>query len=177
MANFNSIITKLTEDSQSAAARGTAEAYSRLSTILEELDGYFRESMQNLTEDGIREVIRKLRHGGAITEEDRSLLRLWIIDDAKRYIESEHNFDDWQETLKGLLGEISRYKDREADAATASELRGMMRRTAGVVADIFYYLQQQDRIARFEQVSQDPGPKERSLLIGLLEQKIKSSEL
>jgi len=177
MANFDSIIDKLQEDCQAALTSGTGSAYSRLSTILEELGGYFQDYMQGLTEDAIRDVIRTLRHGEELKQEDLNLLRLWIIDDAQRYIQGEYNFDEWQKTLRGLLSRISRYKGREADVATSAELRGLIRETARSVADIFYYLQQKDRIVRFEQVSRDLGPKERSLLIGLLEQKIKSSEL
>lgn len=176
MDDFNSILDKLSEDYQFAKNSETGESYSRLSTIFEELGGYFREHIQGLTEDEARVVLRKLHDGKTLTPEDIKLIQLWIVDDAKCYIEKENNYDVWQEELARLMKEILNFKDRNPDVATASELRALFRDGSRVIADIFYYLQQKDRVARFEQASKSLGPQERSVLIGLLEQKIKRSE-
>ena len=176
MANFNSILDKLNEDYQYAKNNGTGEAYSRLSTIFEELGGYLREYMQDLTENQIRVVLRKLRDGNELAPEDIDMLRLWIVDDAQRYIDKENNFDDWQQETARLIDELARYRDQEADVKVVSEMRALFRDGSRVITDIFYYLQQKDRVENFEQASQALGPQERSLLIGLLEQKIKIGE-
>ena len=177
MENFNSIIDQLQKDYQFALDTGTGEAYSRLSTIFEELGGYFREYVQGLTEEDVKGVLRKLRNGDTLNVNDIDLIRLWIVDDAQRYMEMENNFEDWKKEMERLMAEIVKYKDRDAGILMASELRALFRDGSRVLADIFYYLQQKDRVARFDQASQSLGPQERSLLIGLLEQKIKSSEL
>ena len=39
-----------------------------------------------------------------------------------------------------------------------------------------FQLEQKDRVSKFEQASKQLGPQERALLLGLLEQKMKSSE-
>lgn len=176
MENFSHIIDKLNEDYQKTVENGRGEAFSRLSTIFEELGAYFREYVQNETDHEIKVVIRKLRDGNLLTPEDIALIRLWIVDDADQYARLENNFDDWNDELKRLVGVIAGYKNAPANVQTASELRGILRDGARVMADIFFYLQQKDRVARFEEASKQLGPQERGLLIGLLEQKIKSKD-
>lgn len=176
MDNFSSIIDKLNEDYQQTMQNGSGESYCRLSTIFEELGSYFREHVQGRTNDEIKIVIRKLQDGSQLMEDDIELIRLWIVDDAEQYMKLENNFDDWQEELKRLMAEITKYKEAESDVKTASELRGLFRDGSRVLADIFFYVQQKDRVAKFEQASKQLGPQERALLVGLLEQKMKSSE-
>jgi len=176
MDNFNQIIDKLTEDYQKTMESGRGEAFSKLSTIFEELGAYFREYVQGKTDLEIKAVIRKLKGGSVLTQEDLDLIRLWIVDDADQYARLENNFNDWKDELKRLVTVISGYKNSTADVKTASELRALMRDGARVLADIFYYLQQKDRVAKFEEASKQLGPQERGLLVGLLEQKIKSSD-
>lgn len=176
MDNFNQIIDKLNDDYQKTIESGRGEAFSKLSTIFEELGGYFREYVQEKTDHDIKIVVRKLKDGNVLTQEDINLIRLWIVDDADQYARLENNFADWKEELNRLIGVIASYKNAGADIKTASELRGLMRDGARVLADIFYYIQQKDRVAKFEEASKQLGPQERGLLIGLLEQKIKSGD-
>jgi hypothetical protein len=176
MDNFSSIIDKLNEDYQQTIKRGSGEAYSKLSTIFEELGAYLREYVQGRTDDEIKTVLRKLRDGNQLSDTDLEIVRLWIVDDAAQYMKLENNFGDWQEELKRVISEITEYKKAEANVKNASELRGLFRDGARVLADIFFYLQQKDRVMKFEQASKQLGPQERALLIGLLEQKMKSRE-
>jgi len=176
MENFNRIIDKLNEDYEQTMKNGQADAYSKLSTIFEELGEYLREYVQDETDIEIKTLIRKLRDGNQLATEDIDLIRLWVVDDAVQYTRLENSFGEWQDELKRLIGEISKYKDAEADVKTASELRALFRDGARVLADLFYFLEQKSRISKFEQASKQLGPQERSLLIGLLEQKMKSRD-
>ncbi|MEW5894801.1 MAG: hypothetical protein AB1650_03420 [Candidatus Omnitrophota bacterium] len=176
MDNFNQIIDKLYEDCDQTLQRGTGEAYSKLLTIFEELGSYFREFIQDKTGDEIKFVLRKLKNGYGLTDQDIDLIRLWIIDDAVRYTKLENSYQEWQNELKRLVKEISAYKGRPTDVKTSSDLRALCRDGSRVLADIFYYIQQKDRVNKFEQAIKDVGPQERSLLIGLLEQKMNMKE-
>ncbi len=175
MDNFNQIIEKLNQDYHTTVQNGVGEAYSRFSTIFEELNGYLREYIQEQTDQKIRSVLRKLKDGDSLSQDDIDVIRLWIVDDAEQYCRLENNFKDWQEELKRLVQEISAYKDRPADIQTASELRALFLDGTRVLADIFFYIQQKDRVSKFAQASQQLGPQDRALLIGLLEQKISAT--
>lgn len=176
MENFNSIIDKLNEDYRATFESGTGNAYSKLSTICEELGAYLREFVQNETDIEIKTVIKKLRDGNQLSEADMEMIRLWVVDDAAQYMRLENNLEEWQDEFKRLMEEITKYKDVKADVKSACELRGLFRDGSRVLADIFYYLEQKDRVSKFEQASKNLGPQERSILIGLLEQKVKSPD-
>ena len=57
MENFNRIIDKLNEDYEQTMKNGQADAYSKLSTIFEELGEYLREYVQDETDIEIKTLI------------------------------------------------------------------------------------------------------------------------
>lgn len=176
MDNFNSIIKKLNEDYQATTQNGSGESYCRLSTIFEELGAHLREYVQEKTDSEIKIVLQKLRDGSQLSEDDIEMIRLWVVDDAEQYVKLENNFDDWMDELKRLMAEITKYNDVDLDVKSASKLRGLFRDGSRVLADIFYYLQQKDRVLKFEQAAKQLGSQERAILLGLLELKMKSKD-
>ncbi|HSA32069.1 MAG TPA: hypothetical protein P5160_09775 [Candidatus Omnitrophota bacterium] len=176
METFGKIIAKLNEDYEQTVARGTGDAYSKLSTIFEELGKYLREYIQAQTGADIKMVINKLRSGKDLSDEEMELIKLWIVGDAQYYTQLENNVKDWGEELKRLVAEIARHKDSPATVETASYLRGLFRDGSRVITDIFYYLEQKDRIARFQEASWKHDLSDRAILINLLEQKITSPD-
>ena len=176
MSNFTQIIGKLNEDYQSAIQSNNGDGYSRLSTILGELESVVREYIQDITEDQIKNIIEKLKNGDDISIEDKDFIRLWIVGDADYYTKLENNFEDWKKELDRLMGEINHYQIDNPDVETASKLRGLFRDASRVIADIFYFTQQRERIERFQASTDEIDQTERAILIRLLEQKIKSSD-
>ncbi|HSV43426.1 MAG TPA: hypothetical protein VLJ10_02635, partial [Candidatus Bathyarchaeia archaeon] len=85
MENFNRIIDKLNEDYAQTMKNGQPDAYSKLSTIFEELGAYLREYVQDETDIEIKTLIKKLRDGNQLATEDIDLIRLWVVDDAVQY--------------------------------------------------------------------------------------------
>ncbi len=176
METFGKIITKLNEDYEQTKARGTGDAYSKLSTIFEELGKYLREYIQAETGTDIKLVINKLRSGRDLDDEEVDLIKLWIVGDAQYYTQLENNVKDWQNELKRLIEKINQYKETSADVETASYLRGLFRDGSRVITDIFYYLEQKDRIARFQDATWKTDMDDRAILINLLEKKITSPD-
>ncbi|MCK5581042.1 MAG: hypothetical protein KAJ18_07185 [Candidatus Omnitrophica bacterium] len=176
MAEFDQIITKLREDYTSATQSGSGNAYSKLSTIFEELDIYLRERIQEMTQEDIKGIIEKLEKGEQLSLEDKEQVRLWIVGDAEYYTQMENNFGDWQDELKRLIGEIERYQGESLDPIKASKLRALFRDGARVISDIFYYVEQKERVEKFMESTAEIDEEERAILIRLLEQKIASPD-
>ncbi len=176
MGNFIQIINKLNQDYENTTQQGTGEAYGRLSTIFEELGKYVRETIQEKTEGEIKKIINKLRSDQAILPEDIDLIRLWIIGDAENYTKMENNFDDWKTELKRLIGEINKLHVEDPDVYTLSKLSGLFRDGARVLADLFYFLEQKDRMENFIDSTQKIDQEERMILVRLLEQKLSSPD-
>jgi hypothetical protein len=176
MGNFIQIIKKLNDDYEQTMAKNAGEAYSRLSTIFEELGSYLREYTQDLTKNDIKKIIQKLKGGEAITDEDKEQIKLWVVGDAEYYAKMENNFEDWKGELKRIIDEINKFRTDDPDIVEASQLRALLRDGSRVLADMFYYIQQKDRLDQFNQSIQDIDSDERDILIRLLEQKIKSQD-
>ena len=176
MANFGQIITKLNEDYRAAVTADTGDMYSRLSTIFGELDQYLREYLQELTGDDVKKIIKKLKGSDSITAQDLDLVALWLVGDANYYVKHENNFKDWTKELKRLMDEINACNVDNPNADTVAKLRSLFRDASRVVADIFYYAEQKDRIAKFTESTQEIDADERGLLARLLEQKLKSKD-
>ncbi len=176
MSEFTGIIKKLNEHYEDVQQKGTGEAYSRLSTIFEELHNHFREHIQELTVDEVQRVVGKLKRGEHITPEDKQQIKLWIVGDAEHYANLENNFADWQSELKRLMSVIGGFNTAKPSVEEISDLRGLLRDGERVIADIMYFLQQKDRVKNFEESTEEIDDQEREFLIRLLENKIKSPD-
>jgi len=176
MTDFRKIIAKLNEDYNTAMQKDTPETYSRLSTIFEDLSAYLREQIQEMTKADILEVVDKLKNGLTITPQDKEQIKLWIVGDADYYVKMENNFKDWQNELKRLMDEINTCTGANEDVTTALKLRTLLRDGARVLADIFYYVEQRQRVAAFDASTDEIDPQERGFLIRILEQKINSDD-
>ena len=175
MANFKQIFQKLNEDYDATMQQDSGNAYSKLSTIFEEIDALVRETMQELTKEEMKKIIQKLEKGAPVTPDEKDRIRLWIVGDAEYYAKMENNVADWKAELQRLMQELNRLESVQPDVGTLCKMRGLFRDGARVIADLFFYAEQQDRLNKFDEAIQEIDAEERGLLIGLLEQKIKSS--
>ena len=176
MDNFNEILEKLGQDYDSTLQKGTGDAYSRLSTIFEELGAYMREYIQDITLDEIKVVIGKLKGGGDLTLADKDQIKLWLVGDADTYSKMENNYQDWLDELGRLMNELRKFSDITPDVASCSKMRALFRDGSRVLADLFYFIEQKDRVEKFEKSSQNFTDTERGILVRLLEQKIQSPD-
>ena len=176
MTDFKKIIAKLNEDYQVAMKRDTPESYSRLSTIFEDLGAYLREQIQQMTRADITKVIDKLKNGLTITPQDKEQIKLWIVGDADYYVKMENNFQDWKNELERLMGAINKCEGATEDVKTALKLRALLRDGARVLSNIFYFVEQRQRVAAFNDSSDEIDAQERAILIRILEQKINSDD-
>ncbi|MFA5259757.1 MAG: hypothetical protein WC450_00855 [Candidatus Omnitrophota bacterium] len=176
MANFTQIIQKLNKDYAAAVQQDDGNAYSKLSTIFEGLDTIVRETMQDLGKEEMKKIIQKLEKGKALTQEEKEHVRLWIVGDADYYAKMENNVSDWKAELERLIQELNRLEVSRPDVETLCKMRSLFRDGARVIADLFFYAEQQDRLNKFNEAIQEIDEEEKGLLIGLLQQKIKSPD-
>ena len=176
MADFKQIIHKLNEDFNTAMQKDTPEHYSRLATIFEDLGAYLREQIQEMTKADILKIIDKLKNGLTVTPQEKEQIKFWIVGDADYYVKMENNVDDWKNELRRVMGEIIKCETAAQDVKTAMRLRGLLRDGARVIADLFYFAEQRQRVTSFDDSAAEIDAQERGLLIRILEQKINSDE-
>jgi hypothetical protein len=87
----------------------------------------------------------------------------------------ENNYQDWLKELDRLMFEIGKFGKDRLDLAESSRLQALLRDGSRVLTNIFYFLQQKDRVRQFEDTTREIDDQERQLLIRLLEQKKQSA--
>ena len=176
MINLVEIIDKLQGEYTAAKGKNTGEAYMRLATIVDELSVVFREQIQEMTQDDIKVIINKLKEGQEISTADKDKIRLWMVGDAEYYIKMQNNFGDWEKELDRIMSDIPKYKIDNPDTNSLSQLAAVLRDASEVLGDIYYYLQEKERVENFAEAIEDLDNDERSTLVRLLEQKMRSEE-
>jgi len=174
MANFKDVIGKLNNDYNAAMDRNDTTTFWNLSTTFQEYEEALREHIQEITKDQIQEIINKLRNSQQLSVNELEYVKLWIVGEADYYVKLENNYKDWIDELKRLVDEINKNHENEPDFICASKQRAMLLDGIRVAGDIVFFVKQQQRIKNFTESTQEIDPEERSLLIRLLEGKIRS---
>src|SRR3989338_7517562 len=120
-------------------------------------------------------VLEKLKKGQDLAAKDLEQIKLWIIGDAEYYTKMENSYDGWNNELTRIIKAINELWPDQADIETLLKLRGLVRDGIRTIADIFYFVQQKERVEKFTESTENIDEDERLLLVNLLEQKIKSS--
>jgi hypothetical protein len=176
MAQFLEAFNKMNEDFARAGKSEKGEAYSNLATTLQRFEASLREYIQHTTKGEINAIMLKLKSAQSLTSDELDKVKLWVIGDAEFYTRLENNFVDWMNELKRLINEINKYQSNDPNIQTASKLRGLLQDGIRVLADIFFFLQQKERIENFTNATEEITPEEGMTLARILEQKLRSPD-
>lgn len=176
MTDFSPVFSKVKQDYQSTVEKQNEQAFNELALTLDRFEVTLREHIQRKTKDSILEIIKKINDGQELSKEDFDQLRLWIVGDAEYYTLLENSYQDWLNELNRLVTEINKLENKNPDVESASKLRAIVRDASRTIADIFYYIQQKERLEKFRSASQNLSGEDRTFLVKILEQKIKSPE-
>jgi hypothetical protein len=168
---------ELNQSFEDAERKSDEGSYHKLLAILNDLEGYMREYIQDTTQDEIKKLLNKLRNGGDLTRDELQSMKLWIVGDAAHYTRMENNFDDWTQELKRLTDEINCRKSPNPDLETAVELRALLQDGIRLLPNIIYFLQEKSRVNKFHVAAYELDRKERAFLIELLKEKMVSKEM
>ena len=175
MSNDVNLIMKMRQDYETVKQSQSGESFSRLSMTLEQIDEGLREYIQKFTLQDMKGVLEKLKKGQDLAAKDLEQIKLWIIGDAEYYTKMENSYDGWNNELTRIIKAINELWPDQADIETLLKLRGLVRDGIRTIADIFYFVQQKERVEKFTESTENIDEDERLLLVNLLEQKIKSS--
>ncbi len=174
MPEFKNLFEKLDTTFKTAAGKSKADDYIRLSSMMSDLDILLREYLQDETSTDIKKIIDKLKDHTPLNAQEVKQVKLWIVGDAEYYTKLENNFEDWRQELNRLIKEISRYAKNDPDIETAMTLRGLLRDGINLLAEINFFLEQKERVSKFETNIGQLDEEDRAALIEVLQQKLKS---
>ncbi len=171
MAENEGVLARIRETLDLAAQCFEAErgeGYAVLSQQLEGLEALARETFQDHTT--YKSLVNKLEKGNPLTGDELNTLKLLMIGDADYYLKYEDDFDRWKSELKRIVEEIRKLQSSNLDIDGLMHLRALCREAYSVVTPTGYYLEQKERIRKFEEATRDPIDRESG---GILEDMIK----
>ena len=160
-----------------AASSPSAKKFSEAGTDLVRARDAVREDLQKLTAEAMTPIIEKLEQNQPLSFEEKDLIRLWIVGDAEGFTKRENDFQVWLEEFR-RLGEIIRDKGRIPNSYPEFlDLYGDLEEAVRLAGDIQFFLEEKERVARFEQAIQNLSGSEGEILAGILKAKLNSPEM
>ena len=155
---------------------GNAEAHETFAAALIALDGKLREHAQELTRGEIDRVTGVLNSNAPLTREQLALIKAWIVGDAEAYAKAENNAPDWRAEMERLVAAIEQSGRGQTNLEALLRLRGLLRDAIRTAQDLHYYLDNKERVDRFDEATRELDRDERRLLIEMLYLKLKSED-
>lgn len=170
--NFN--VTKSMANARKVMEEG---AFQKTGTLINDTKNMVREDAQSKTAKEIRNIIDKLKSSKPIADYEVSLIKAWIIGDAIAYTKMENNFQDWVDEYERLEHSLIEYENKDCSPEELFKLHGILEDASRVSYDIAYFLENQDRIKKFEKaVTGNLNEKGKEFLARTLLRKLESPE-
>ena len=161
MADTEGISTRIKEALDLSAQCFEAEkseGYEVLSEKLEELEAAARVTFQ--AHEDYKSLLTKLDKGTPLSPDELNTLKLLIVGDADYYLKYDEDFDRSKSELKTILDEIRGLQSAELDVDGLMHLRVLCREAASVLIPTSYYLEQKERVQKFQEATRDPIDRE-----------------
>jgi hypothetical protein len=116
------------------------------------LDGLCREAFQETLRDAYDVIAGKLDRGETLDANERNAVELLFTGEAKYYLKTENNFEDWIAELKRLVGELdARRREGLGSLANLMHVQALCRDAIHVMPEVLYYLREKERIELFRE--------------------------
>lgn len=139
------------------SANETSDNYELLEEQVDQLEGEAREAVRSKLD--LAGLLGKLTGNKPLTPADLKTLELLIVGDAEYYLKYESEVDEWKAQLKRVLDQVAALQNSNLDVDTLMHLRALSREAHEAIADLVYYLDAKERVAKFRaaiQGSMDP---------------------
>lgn len=167
-------ISRLISEAVSSASAGK---FSQAGIELVDTRNQIREELQELTASAMQPIIKKLQDNEPLSLEEKNLIRLWIVGDAEAYNKMENDFRQWLEDFKRLGEVIGNQANLPASLPEMLNLYGSFEDAVRLAADIQFFLEEKERIGRFELAIQNLSEADAELLANILQEKLRSPEM
>lgn len=166
-------IHDLKQAADTALAQESPEGFSNFEKFVNEVEAYVREVQQSMWADQAKHAIRALEKGEVLTGDDRDVIRTFLVSDAERYVYHENNFGDWKRELRRLMDDLVQ-RSNTVDRDTIGDLRGVLKDGIRLVPDIRNYLEERQRVDKFQQALDTLDQQSTAMLIQLMKEQLKS---
>ncbi len=167
----------MTQAMQQAAADNRADTYAYVATELVKSKDTVRQAIEQATADAIAAIIPKLEHNQPLTPAEKQTVKLWVVGDAEGYVKMENNFQDWLKEYQRLMDVIAAWENQVASVDQLVEVHGVLEDAIKVADAMAHYLDDQERVVRFENAINGLNAEDNRFIANLLKSMLASPEL
>lgn len=151
-------------------------SFQSLTPHLTVLASALRETYQMSVATPIMAVIAKLKGTAELSPADITVIEGFMIGDAEAYTRVENDFQSWIGELERLVKSLSDKGDRLEGSAILDAM-GEVQDAQRVLGDICNYLEQKERVARYQRTMSQPlNPEGRAMLVEILQRQLASAD-
>lgn len=173
MAELSDIAKIISE----TVANASSERFSEAGMNLVKARDAIREELQGKTVAAMTPIIQKLTKNQPLSPEEKDLVRLWMVGDAAGFTKKEADYRDWLEEF-GRLGEnLRNVGQMPTSFSEMLDLHGSLEEAVRLAGNIQFFLEEKERVARFERAIQNLSASEAEMLAGILKEKLRSPDM
>ncbi len=182
MVTVNNVETQLKEMLDVANRAFTADnsaGYESLDRDFRRLEASAREAFQARMENLVWPIVEKLENDQSLTSAEQEMLELMIVGEAKYYVKSENDLENWKNEVERLLAEIKQLREAGLDDPDALlRLRAFCREAFRIVPDLTFFYQEKERVARFQSANKNALDRDsRRILANLVREMLTSDKV
>jgi hypothetical protein len=160
-----------------AEAGNRADQYAYAATELVKAKNKVREAIEQATFSAVQAIITKLENNQPLTEAEKQTVRLWVVGDAEGYVKMENNFPDWLAEYRRLVDAIAEYEGKPGSVPALVEVHGVLEDAIKVADALAHYLDDKERVARFENAITHLNAEDGKFIAGILKSMLASPEM
>ncbi|MCL4503614.1 MAG: hypothetical protein M1438_17440 [Deltaproteobacteria bacterium] len=160
-----------------AASYPSADKFSEAGVALVKARKAIREELQQMTARAMQPIIAKLRQNQPLGAEEKDLVRMWIVGDAAGFTQKENDFLEWLAEFKRLGDAIQQVERAPSTLPQMLDLHGNLEEAVRLAGDIQFFLEEKERLGRFEQAIQNLSKDDAEMLASILQEKLNSPEM
>jgi hypothetical protein len=158
MVKIEDVKQKLSQTVAAGTACFTKDAewdYELLNAHVIELEELSREAIQAQLRTECEKVLDQLDKGQPLTPQQLSTVRVFIVGESEAYVKSEKEVDTWRAEIRRLFGELEQLGAIDG-VDSLLQLRAICLETIRVIPDLTFYLEQKERIQKFDAATSKP---------------------
>jgi hypothetical protein len=159
-----------------AQADNTSASYGFVATELVKSKDEVRQAIEQATAGAIAGIVGKLENNQPLTEDEKQTVKLWVVGDAEGYVKSENNFQDWLVEYRRLMDVITAWESKTASIQDLVEIHGVLEDAIKLADAVAHYLEDRERVARFENAITSMNAEDSKFIAGLLKSMLDSPE-
>ncbi|MBZ0252247.1 MAG: hypothetical protein K8I02_02815 [Candidatus Methylomirabilis sp.] len=172
MVELKTELTNLHELYEDAKGTADADLYEKLNLYLQDLQSELRDHLYASTAEQLVAILPRLQRGETMSAADRALLRVWVVEDAEKYMQMEGHFKAWVGEFEEILNSMLALRDAELDMANVGTLRALGYSGMRVLSDIMFYLRAARRVENFNRSLEEFTEQNRATLVAVLKRQL-----